>query len=201
MRRLVLAIVLLVVAGPAHGQAPVRTHVETAAARFGLPVELIEAVIAAESAGRERAVSPAGAMGLMQLMPGTWGELRIRLGLGSDPFDPADNILAGAAYLRQLRDRYGAPGFLAAYNAGPGRYEASLAGRPLPLETRAYVARITGQPGVVGAYGSDWRTTGLFPPAWSRGLGEASGGGTLGSSGPAMAADTGLFVVPGRSIE
>ena len=72
-------------------------------------------------------------MGLMQIMPRTWAELRARYGLGADPYDPHDNILAGAAYIRELHDRYGAPGFLAAYNAGPGRYERHLAtGRPLP---------------------------------------------------------------------
>jgi hypothetical protein len=82
-------------------------------------------------------------MGLMQIMPKTWTELRARYGLGTDPYDPRDNILAGAAYIRELYDRYGAPGFLAAYNAGPGRYERHLAtGRPLPDETQAYVARL-----------------------------------------------------------
>src|SRR3546814_17844195 len=91
-----------------------------------------------ESRGDVRAVSPKGAMGLMQLMPDTWASLRVRLGLGANPYDPRDNILAGAAYLREMHDRYGSPGFLAAYNAGPGRYEEALAGRPLPAETRAY---------------------------------------------------------------
>jgi soluble lytic murein transglycosylase-like protein len=76
-------------------------------------------------------------MGLMQIMPETWATLRLRYGLGADPFDPHDNILAGAAYLRELHDRYGSPGFLAAYNAGPARYEDHLAtGQPLPAETR-----------------------------------------------------------------
>src|SRR3546814_3022380 len=84
-----------------------------------------------ESRGDVRAVSPKGAMGLMQLMPDTWASLRVRLGLGANPYDPRDNILAGAAYLREMHDRYGSPGFLAAYNAGPGRYEEYLAGRPL----------------------------------------------------------------------
>ena len=80
-------------------------------------------------------------MGLMQIMPETWATLRLRYSLGADPFDPHDNILAGAAYLRELHDRYGSPGFLAAYNAGPARYEDHLAtGQPLPAETRAYVA-------------------------------------------------------------
>lgn len=98
----------------------------------------------AESDGIAHAVSPTGAIGLMQLMPKTWSALSARYHLGSDPFDPHDNILAGAAYLRELHDRYGSPGFLAAYNAGPGRYEQHLAsGRPLPAETRAYVAALT----------------------------------------------------------
>jgi soluble lytic murein transglycosylase-like protein len=74
-------------------------------------------------------------------MPATWAGLRLRYGLGADPYNAHDNIIAGAAYLRELHDRYGAPGFLAAYNAGPARYEDHLAtGRPLPAETRAYVA-------------------------------------------------------------
>jgi membrane-bound lytic murein transglycosylase MltF len=95
----------------------------------------------AESGGDARAVSPKGAMGLMQIMPETWATLRLRYGLGDDPFDPHDNIIAGAAYLRKLYDRYGSPGFLAAYNAGPARYEDHLAtGEPLSPETQAYVA-------------------------------------------------------------
>ena len=118
-------------------------HVREAAQRFGMPEGWIYAVIRIESAGRVRAVSSAGAMGLMQLMPGTWARQRARLMLGSDPFDPRDNILAGTAYLREMYDRYGAAGFLAAYNAGPGRYEEWRdRGRPLPLETRRYVASL-----------------------------------------------------------
>lgn len=79
----------------------------------------------------------------MQIMPKTWDELRVRYDFGADPYDPNDNILAGAAYIRELHDRYGTPGFLAAYNAGPSRYEKHLAtGRPLPDETRAYVATL-----------------------------------------------------------
>ena len=130
------------------GQPPLRvfdiaSHVAEAAQRFGLPEQWIYAVMRAESAGQIGAVSSAGAMGLMQLMPGTWARQRTRFGLGSDPFDPRDNILAGASYLREMYDSYGAPGFLAAYNAGPGRYQDWRdRGRPLPAETRAYVARI-----------------------------------------------------------
>lgn len=118
-------------------------QVREASQRFGIPEHWIYAVIRIESAGRTRAVSSAGAMGLMQLMPGTWARQRDRFALGSDSFDPRDNIMAGTSYLREMYDRYGAAGFLAAYNAGPGRYEAWLAGRrSLPLETRRYVAKI-----------------------------------------------------------
>jgi hypothetical protein len=71
----------------------------------------------------------------------TSDDLRSRHGLGADPFEPRDNILAGAAYLREMHDRYGSPGFLAAYNAGPKRYEEYLAtGRELPTETQLYLA-------------------------------------------------------------
>ena len=114
-----------------------------AAQRFGVPAHWILAVMRRESAGDVRAVSERGAMGLLQIMPDTWDELRARYGLGRDPFDPRDNILAGVAYLRELHDRFGSPGFLAAYNAGPTRYAEHLAkGRPLPKETRDYVAAL-----------------------------------------------------------
>lgn len=143
-------------AGPAHSAAQSQTpagansaldispHVREASLRFGMPEHWIYALIRVESAGRVRAVSPAGAMGLMQLMPGTWAQQRALAGLGTDPFDPRDNILAGTSYLREMFDRYGFAGFLAAYNAGPGRYEQWRAGkRALPPETRRYVARLT----------------------------------------------------------
>lgn len=118
-------------------------HVAEAAQRFGIPTAWIRAVMRVESNGDRRAVSPKGALGLMQLMPKTWANMRARYALGRDPFDPRDNILAGAAFLRELHDRYGSPGFLAAYNAGPGRYEDFRdRHRPLPAETKAYVAAI-----------------------------------------------------------
>lgn len=116
--------------------------IEEASRRFAVPANWIRAVMTVESAGDARARSPKGAMGLMQIMPGTWADLRIHHRLGDNPYDPHDNILAGAAYLHELHDRYGSPGFLAAYNAGPGRYEQYLAGRPLPAETRVYVATL-----------------------------------------------------------
>ncbi|MDQ0506785.1 lytic transglycosylase domain-containing protein [Xanthobacter agilis] len=123
--------------------------VTEAAERFDIPATWIRAVLRAESDGDARSTSPKGAMGLMQIMPQTWAELRVHYGLGDDPYDPHDNIMAGAAYLRELFDRYGSPGFLAAYNAGPGRYEASRKGRPLPPETRAYVDKLA--PIIAGA--------------------------------------------------
>jgi hypothetical protein len=122
---------------------PFERFVAEAALRFGIPASWIKAIMRAESRRALHAVSPKGAMGLMQIMPRTWAGLRSRYRLGADPFDPHDNILAGAAYLRELYDRYGAAGFLAAYNAGPGRYEDHLAsGRPLPAETQAYIAAL-----------------------------------------------------------
>jgi membrane-bound lytic murein transglycosylase B len=122
---------------------PFVAFVTEAAHRFGVPAAWIRAVLRAESRGDRRAISPKGAMGVMQLMPDTWAGLRIRYGLGRDPFDPRDNILAGAAYLREMYDRYGSPAFLAAYNAGPGRYEDYRdRRRPLPDETIAYVAEL-----------------------------------------------------------
>ncbi len=123
--------------------------VEEASRRFHIPVEWVRAVIRAESDGDANSVSDKGAIGLMQLMPKTYAELRPKLGLGSDPFDPRDNILAGAAYLCEMFERYGATGFLAAYNAGPQRYEDYLfRGRPLPAETTDYVARVAPQLGL-----------------------------------------------------
>jgi Transglycosylase SLT domain len=122
---------------------PFAAFVSEASKRFAVPEHWIRAVMHVESGAKQRARSSKGAVGLMQIMPKTWTELRARHGLGADPYDPRDNILAGAAYIRELHDRYGAPGFLAAYNAGPGRYERHLTtGRPLPGETQTYVATL-----------------------------------------------------------
>jgi hypothetical protein len=122
---------------------PFADFIDDASRRFGVPVRWIRSVLSAESAGDMRARSPKGAMGLMQIMPDTWADLRLRYGLGNDPYDARDNILAGSAYLRELHDRYGSIGFLAAYNAGPAHYEEHLAGRPLPAETHAYLEKLT----------------------------------------------------------
>jgi soluble lytic murein transglycosylase-like protein len=119
------------------------TSIAEASRRFDIPETWIRAIMRVESHGDVRAVSPKGAMGLIQIMPPTWDELRARHGLGDDPFDPHDNIIAGAAYLGALRDRYGMPGALAAYNAGPARYEEhKLLGVPLPGETMAYLDKL-----------------------------------------------------------
>lgn len=158
-------------------------HAEIAAAslRFGVPESWIRAVIRLESGGRtalgSRPIrSPKGAMGLMQLMPGTWRDMRVQHALGSDPDAPADNILAGTAYLRVLYDQFGYPGLFAAYNAGPARYLAWRdRGVALPAETRAYLASIRallGDPAPVARVAvapqasASWRT--LFVPLASR---------------------------------
>ena len=152
---------------------PYAAHIAEASQRFGIPEHWIRAVLRAESAGDVRAISSAGAMGLMQVMPVTWAELRDRYGLGRDPYDPRDNILAGTAYLREMFDRYGnVAAMLAAYNAGPGRYDEYLAtGRTLPAETRAYIAALapilggaaaTEPPSSAPPPPPDWREAPLF---------------------------------------
>ena len=114
-----------------------------ASRRFGVPASWIAEVMAVESRGHANALSPKGAIGLMQVMPATYADMRARYGLGANPWHPRDNVLAGAAYLRLLYDRFGAPGFLVAYNAGPGRWDDyRLRGRLLPPETVAYIARL-----------------------------------------------------------
>ncbi|WP_245453338.1 lytic transglycosylase domain-containing protein [Aquibium carbonis] len=115
-----------------------------AARRFAIPERWIRAVMAVESLSDPTALSSKGAIGLMQVMPATWDELRTKHGLGADPWHPCDNIIAGTAYLREMHDRYDSiDAMLAAYNAGPGRYDEHLAaGRALPAETVDYVAKI-----------------------------------------------------------
>ena len=167
---------------PASAQSVTRWRplIAEASVRFCIPVAWIERVMRAESGGRTTLsgrpiVSRAGAMGLMQLMPGTWAEMRAAHGLGDDPHDPRDNILAGTAYLRRMYDRFGYPGMFAAYNAGPARYADHLArGRELPQETRDYLASVAGQ---------------------SAGSHEATAGEAASPSSPPT-----LFVVRGLSV-
>lgn len=148
---------------------PYAAHIAEAAQRYGIPERWIRAVLRAESAGDVRAISSAGALGLMQVMPDTWAALRARYRLGRDPYDPHDNIMAGAAYLREMHDRYGnVTAMLASYNAGPGRYDEHLSrGRPLPAETLAYLEKLAPITG-----GSDDTQLAVAPPpdpfAWRR---------------------------------
>ena len=110
---------------------------DAAADRYGLPRELVRSVMAAESGFQPAAISPKGAIGLMQLMPGT-AQL-----LGADAHDPAQNVDAGARYLRDLLEKYnyGLRHALAAYNAGPGAVD-KYNGVPPYRETIDYIGRI-----------------------------------------------------------
>ncbi|TXG98627.1 MAG: lytic transglycosylase domain-containing protein [Nevskiaceae bacterium] len=194
-------------AEPVPAQIAVHPHgafIAEAAQRFGIPAPWIVAVMRAESANDPRAVSPAGAMGLMQVMPGTWAALRARHRLGDDPHDPRDNILAGTAYLREMWDRYGnVAAMLAAYNAGPGRYDEYLeTGRALPAETRAYVAGLAPLLGsgttseaqmVAQALTPDWRDAALFVARSEQQMAFGMPGSAPDSDRPA----DGIFVTPG----
>lgn len=158
-----------------------------AARRFAIPESWIRTVMRAESGGRTRLdgrpiTSAAGAMGLMQLMSQTYAAMRRRHGLGPDPHDPRDNVLAGAASLRALYDRYGHPGLFAAYHAGAARIDAYLAGgRPLPAATQRYLAAL----GVTLPQPETAPGRSLFFPL---------GGGAAAGAG-------GLFVTLGRDAE
>lgn len=135
-------------APPGPADDPWGPYIREASKRFDVPEEWVRAVIQQESGGKlfhdgQLVTSGPGAMGLMQLMPPTYDEMRAAYNLGGDAYEPHDNIMAGTAYLRQLYDVYGSPGFLAAYNAGPGRLEDFITrNRTLPKETRNYVASI-----------------------------------------------------------
>ena len=191
------------------------TFIAEASQRFGIPVAWILTVMHAESEHVDD-VSSAGAMGLMQLMPDTWTELRARYQLGSDPLDPHDNIIAGTGYLRELLARYGnVSAMLAAYNAGPARYDDCIAtGRPLPTETRDYVNKLAPLIGdspppevsvAVLARPGDWRDSSLFVVVTGRGSpsGPPSAGGQSAACPPptstnvdtaANASSTDMFV-------
>lgn len=143
-------------------------YIAEAAQRSGVPELWIREVMRQESGGRLYAgdgsliTSSAGAMGLMQVMPATYDRLRLRLGLGPDPYEPRDNILAGAAYLREMHDRFGSPYFLAAYNAGPDRVALYLAGaKILPDETENYLASIA--PRIGTEYAAAAQPSGSYP--------------------------------------
>ncbi len=135
-------------AAPGPPNDPWGPYIVEASHRFDVPQSWIRNVMHTESGGQlyvngQLVTSGVGAMGLMQVMPETYQELQAEYGLGDDPYNPHDNIMAGTAYLREMYDLFGSPGFLAAYNAGPQRLNEYLTdGRPLPEETTHYVAMI-----------------------------------------------------------
>ena len=163
---------------PGDADDPWGPYVREAASRFQVPEQWIREVMAQESGGRLYddegllITSSGGAMGLMQVMPQTFDLLQQRYQLTSDPYEPRNNIAAGTAYIREMYDRYGAPGFLAAYNAGPDRLDAYLTdGTPLPDETVNYVASIAPRLGYSAS----------IPPGADRNRAYA-GGGVIGSN-------------------
>ncbi len=160
---------------PATDGSTVALAIADASARFSIPPSWIRAVMRVESGGNARALSPKGAIGLMQIMPNTWFAMRQRYHLGSDPYDPHDNILGGTALLRELYDRFGSGGFLAAYNAGPSRYLAFLTqGQPLRAEAQLYLAKLAAVlpelpidgTAFAAALPHDWRSAALFAASW-----------------------------------
>jgi soluble lytic murein transglycosylase-like protein len=124
--------------------------IEEAAKKFDLPASWVRAVIARESGGRTMMAegvpiaSSVGAVGIMQLMPDTYNDMRAAYGLGDNPADPHDSIIAGAAYLKWLHRKYGFPNMFAAYNDGPANFDKYLSGgRTLPAETVAYLSSLS----------------------------------------------------------
>ena len=161
---------------PGPATDPWGPYIQEAGTRFAVPERWIREVMHQESGGQlvradgSLTTSWVGAMGLMQVMPATYGGLSSRYGLRDDPYEPHDNIMAGTAYIREMYDRFGAPGFLAAYNAGPDRLNAYLGGSgDLPDETINYVARVAPR------LGRDVAMTGPLAV-----YGDPSGGGKSG---------------------
>ncbi len=159
---------------PSTGTLPlaetVDSLVDEASRRFSIPALWIRSVMQVESGSNAQALSPKGAMGLMQIMPETYSAMRQAFGLGADAYQPRDNIMAGAAYPREMLDLYGTSGFLAAYNAGPARYDEHLeTSEPLPEETQIYLSRLApmlsgAQVGSISATAEPvtWMTAPLF---------------------------------------
>jgi hypothetical protein len=202
-------------AGLASRWAP---YIAEASRRFGVPEQWVRAVMHAESGGRPSLhgrpiTSRAGAAGLMQVMPETCAGLRRRYGLGDDPYDPLNSILAGTAYIREMYDRFGASGFAAAYDAGPRRFADHLqTGRPLPAETRRYVIAVDD---LANSSTAPAGAEDALPPRGASGAVLPSAGAPSGTSEPPIlrairaedarppapetAGDSALFVQPSRS--
>jgi hypothetical protein len=128
-----------------------------ASKRFGIPDGWIREVMRIESGGRTmlspttRMISSKGALGLMQVQAKTYDDMRDQYGLGQDPFDAHDNVMAGAAYLRWLESKYGYPAMFAAYNDGPANFELRMmTGALMPSETHDYVRTVTAALGDAG---------------------------------------------------
>ena len=199
-RRLVFTLLVAAGAGflalPAEaGKQRFADIVDSAARRHGVDPDLVHAVIAVESGYRANAQSPAGAQGLMQLMPGTQLDLGV-----SDAFDPRQNVDAGVAYLRRLTDEFGTVLGVAAYNAGPGavrRYD----GIPPYEETRAYVRSVLdrGRPAAGGPVVEDHDESGdRAHGAPEAAAGSSRGGGVdHGRAGAAIARETDVGEDPG----
>lgn len=151
---------------------PLNGFIAEASERFGLPAAWIRAIVRLGSDGNARVARRNGAVGLMQLTPETWAELRPRYALGDDPFDPRDSILAGTAHLREMYDRYRLQEFFAAYYMGPTRYDEHLkSGLPLSADVQTFVAVLAAliEPGLKHVVGSpdranaaSWRKAPLF---------------------------------------
>jgi soluble lytic murein transglycosylase-like protein len=160
-------------AAPQVAEKSVQELVTEAALRYGLPPELVHGVAQAESAYRASAVSPRGAIGVMQLMPETARKL------DADPTNPVQNIDAGTRLLRELLLRYEGSGngvrrALAAYNAGEGAVER-YGGVPPYRETQGYVER------VIGLYWKNVRESSLTPVAGESSVDHAASGAVAGS--------------------
>jgi soluble lytic murein transglycosylase-like protein len=125
-----------ITAGPA--MAGLQAHIAQASRTTGVPASLLQGMITVESGGRPEAVSPKGAQGLMQLMPGTAKDLGV-----TDPHDPAQSVMGGAKYMAQLLKRFDGDErrALAAYNAGPATVE-KYGGIPPYAETQKYVEKV-----------------------------------------------------------
>lgn len=134
---------------PGPSTDPWGPYINQSSQRFNVPDQWIRAVMMQESSGyqyynKRPVTSPHGAKGLMQLKTLTYRDMAKRYKLGKDPYNPLDNIMAGTAYIRTLYNKFGAPGFVAAYHGGPGTLSNHLnKGASLPKETKHYLASVS----------------------------------------------------------